>query len=139
MIKSNIAFVEEQIKVTKTIDTPWDTLIDLRNSGKKALEIVELLPSLMYNHIIILPIDIRIMMRLNEWMISFVEIYKRDSEAYHESRTRGYIMNPVYCLGDSNEFDISSNRYEFITKRNSEWVAGYNYGVDRERKRVAFW
>ncbi len=129
MFKSSIIVTELAIQITDYEYFGFD-YIDLRD--KTIYELYKILPTLMYNHLIILKLDESITSYLNTYNIAFTEVYQQDSESDLYSSTLGYMNNKIRLKDIVLKYE-DFHKYIIESIRNS-WTSGWNACRDYIRK-----
>lgn len=119
MFKSSIIVTELAIQITDYEYFGFD-YIDLRD--KTIYELYKILPTLMYNHLIILKLDESITSYLNTYNIAFTEVYQQDSESDLYSSTLGYMNNKIRLKDIVLKYE-DFHKYIIESIRNS-WTSG---------------
>jgi hypothetical protein len=128
MIKSTIIITERQINFINYSNFGL-TYLDLRGEQN----VYEILPSLLYNHILIIGFDRDIVGRLNCNGIGFTEVYLKDSRDYFYSLTLNYMNNKISLNEPTLDY---KNYHEYIRKSvDNKFISGWNSNSDYFRFR----
>ena len=121
MFKSSIIVTEPAIQIINYENFGVD-YIDLRD--KTPYELYKILPSLMYDHLIILKLNEDITHYLNTYGIGFTQVYQCDSETDLYSNTLGYHSNKIKLKETVLNY-IDYHTY-ISESRNNLWESGWN-------------
>ena len=129
MFKSAIIVTEPNIQIINHENVGMK-YIDLRDKSIYDLRII--LPSLMYNHLIILKLDEDLTRYLNVYGIGFTEVYQEDSETELYSKTLNYYCHKIKLKNNILDY---VKFYEYISNsRNDLYASGWNACQDYIRK-----